>query len=426
MKYSKPLLDKVQVVLDAPQISSDGGLLLLRKTDERWGLTRRMGRCLSDSRRKGSVRHTGVKMLAQRVVGICMGWEDCNDFDDLRADPLYTICLDSEPAPQPTLSRFENAVTARQIYRISEELVRFYADRHSHKAPKRIVVDLDATDDPAHGQQEFEFYHAYYGRHCFLPLLVFVSADGAPMELVAAVLRPGNAHAGRRSAAITRRIVDILRQAFPLTEIVVRADGGYALPEMYALCEDLKLSYLISLPKNSRLIDLSTDLIDTSRAAALDTGQTSRVFGELSYAATGWPKARRVIVKAEVMVQGENPRFVVTNMQGDPKKLYEIYCARGDSENRIKELKLDLFSGRTSCHRFAANCFRLLLHALAFVLMTLVRELLAGTELAKKTMASIRLKLLKVAAIVEVNTRRILVRLPRAHPHAELLRALAT
>lgn len=412
--------------MDAPQISSDGGLLLLERTAKRWGLVQRMAACLTDPRRGKSVRHTVEKMLMQRVLGICLGWEDCNDFDDLRSDPLYMVCLGSEPAPQPTLSRFENSVGHRELYKLSEEFVNVFIDRHKGRPPKRIVLDLDATDDPAHGQQEFEFYHGYYQTHCFLPLLVFAEADGEPMELLAAVLRPGNAHAGRRSTAIVRRLVRRLRQAFPTTEIVVRADAGFALPEMYQACEDLGLLYAISLPKNLRLKDLSSDLLDASRAIALDTGQKSRLFGELSYASASWPCERRVVVKAEVADKGDNPRFVVTNMQGDPERIYNFYVQRGDSENRIKELKLDLFSGRTSCHRFSANCFRLLLHGLAFVLLTLVREMLASTELANKTMGQIRLKLFKVAAIVHVSTRRVLIRLPRGHPHAELLRALAS
>ena len=424
MRQCRPLLDRVQVVLDAPDISSDGGLLLLRKTDRRWDLTRRFARCLGDSRRQASVRHSAWKMLAQRVMGVCLGWEDCNDFDALKSDPLYTVCLNAEPAPQPTLSRFENAVSHRDLYRMSEELAAFFVDRHRGKAPRRIVLDLDATDDPAHGQQEFEFYHGYYQTHCFLPLLVFAQVDGAPMELLAAVLRPGNSHAGKRSAALLRRLVRILKEAFPVTEILVRADGGFALPEMYAQCESLGLTYLISLPKNSRLQELSKDLMLESREIAHETQATSRLFGELTYAAATWPGERRVIVKAEVMAKGDNPRYVVTNLQGDPETLYTLYVQRGDSENRIKELKLDLFSGRTSCHRFAANCFRLLLHGLAFVLLSLVRELLAGTELARSTMGQIRLKLLKVAAIVEPSTRRILVRLPRGHPHGGLLLSL--
>jgi hypothetical protein len=412
------------VVLNAPEISSDGGLVLLTKTEERYGLIRRMSGHLIDARRKGSTRHSYFKMMAQRVTGVCLGWEDCNDFDRLRDDPLYEVCLNGKPASQPTLSTFENAVGPKELRAMCKEIVKFFIDRHRNKKPKRIVLDLDATDDPAHGQQEFEFYHGFYQTHCFLPLLVFGSVDGSPMELLAALLRPGNSHAGRRSASVLRRLVRMLKEAFPDTEILVRADAGFALPAIYAACEELGLSYVISLPKNPKLQTLAEELLAESRAQFLETKHKVRLFGEFGYAAGTWPEKRRVIVKAEVTAKGENPRFVVTNLKDDPEAIYSLYIARGDSENRIKELKLDLLSGRTSCHRYSANCFRLLLHALAFILMTLVRELLAGTVLERSTMGQIRLKLLKVAAIVEQSTRRILVRLPRGHPHAELLRLL--
>ena len=401
MKHCRRLFDRVHLVVNAPEISSDGGVVLLTKTQERYGLIRRMSGHLRDSRRKGSVCHSYSKMMAQRVIGICMGWEDCNDFDRLRDDPLYTVCLNGLPASQPTLSTFENAVGAKELRELCKEIVKFFIDRHRNKRPRRIILDLEATDDPAHGQQEFEFYHGFYQTHCFLPLLVFGSVDGSPMELLAALLRPGNSHAGRRSTSVLRRLARMLKEAFPDTEILVRADAGFALPAMYAACEELGLSYVISLPKNLRLEQLSMDLLAESRAQFLKTKHKARLFGEFGYAAGTWPEKRRVIAKAEVTAKGENPRFVVTNLNDDPEAVYSLYIARGDSENRIKELKLDLLSGRTSRHRYSANCFRLLLHALSFILMTLVRELLANTVLERSTMGQIRLKLLKVAAIVE-------------------------
>lgn len=422
---SKTLRGRVEIRVDAPNVSSDGGLLLLEKVDERWGLTRRLAACLTDSRREKSVRHSALKMLRQRVYGICQGWEDCNDFDALRSDPLHTLVLGSPAAPQPTLSRFENGVDSRALYRLSLALARLFVERHRSSPPRRIVLDFDATDDPAHGQQEFECFHGHYGRHCFLPLLAFASCDGGPMELLAAVLRPGNSHAGRRSAAILGRLASMLGEAFPGAEVVFRADAGFALPEVYETCEDLGLSYLVSLPRNPRLESMSEPSMREARRLRDETGAKARVFSELSYAAASWKFERRVLVKSEAMDRGENPRFVVTNMRGDPEALYAAYCLRGDCENRIKELKLDLASGRTSCRRFAANAFRLLLHAAAFALMSLVRELLAETELARSTMGQIRVKALKIAAIVERRTRRILVRLPRGHPHAELIRSLA-
>jgi DDE family transposase len=283
---------------------------------------------------------------------------------------------------------------------------------------------MDATDDPSHGQQELEFYHGYYGRHCFLPLLVFCSVDGGSQELVGAILRPGNAHSGRRSAAILKRLALMLKAAFPLAELHFRADAGFALPEVYETCEELGISYVISLARNSRLQEMADPLMAKARLEKQEKGAKVRLFDEILYKAGTWTKERRVIVKAEIMDKGENPRFVVTNRSGAPEALYDEYCLRGDCENRIKEMKLDLFSGRTSCHRFLANAFRLLLHALAFVLLSEVRRMLAGTGLAKAALGQIRIKILKIAALVQTSTRRILVRLPRGHPHAELIQSM--
>ena len=412
-----------EIRFDLPLTSTDGGLLLLKKANRLLGLTDRLSSCLGDPR-KGDPEHGIHKMLEQRVYGICQGWEDCNDFDTLREDALYHHILGSCPASQPTLSRFENRVRRRDLYALSIAMVEVFIQRHRANAPKQIVIDMDATDDPTHGQQEFEFFHGYYARHCFLPMLVFCSPDGDEEELVGAILRPGNVHAGRRSAAILRRLVKMLRTGLPQTQILFRADAGFALPEVYQACEDLKISYLISLAKNSRVLEMAAPLRAQARADKAESGAKVRLFGEISYAADTWPVERRVIVKAEVMDKGENPRFVVTNLSGDPETLYDEYCRRGDCENRIKELKNDLASGRTSCHKFTANCFRLLLHAIAFILLSQVRRMLAGTVLALSTMGQIRLKLLKIAAQVQVSTRRTLIRLPRGHPNAALLEEL--
>lgn len=416
----------VEILQDAPKVSSDGGLIALAHLDESLGLTRRMAACLKDPRKPGSVVHHMDKMLRQRVLGICAGWEDCNDFDALADDDLYRLVLGERPASQPVLSRFENTPGPGEIYGMSKALVDLFCELRAGQSPKRIVLDLDATDDPAHGQQEFEFYHGYYQTHCFLPLLAFASCDGGPMEILGAVLRPGNSHAGRRSSAILRRLVLRLRESFPGSEILVRGDAGFALPEMYETCEDLGLSYLISLPKNPSLRKLSGERMQEASAIYLQTEEKVRLFSSFGYQAGSWEVQRRVIAKSEVTSKGENPRYVVTNLQGDPEELYKLYVQRGDSENRIKELKLDLASGRTSCHRFLANAFRLMLHACAFALMSRLRQALEGTALARASFGQIRLKFIKIAAIVQRSTRRILIRLPRGHPHAELVRSLVS
>jgi Transposase DDE domain group 1 len=417
----KTVYKPIEIQATAPNISSDSGLLILRKLDERHGLSKRFASCIVDPRR-GEVEHTLEKMVAQRLYGIAQGWEDCNDFDTLRQDPLYSLTLGSLPASQPTLSRFENWVDYKALRRMSDELVDVFVARHQDRPPKRIVIDIDATEDPTHGQQEFQFFNKFYDCHCYLPLMVFGMCDDLPMEILAAILRPGNAHSGRRAGAILWRLAKRLKEAFPLTKILVRADGGFSSPEFYTVCESLGLDYLVCIPTNPVLARNAEPLMVQARAEQVKIEGAARVYGEFSYSAGSWnKKERRIIVKAEALPGKDNARYVVTNLSHDPKVLYEIYCLRGECENRIKEMKLDLASGRTSCCSFTANAFRLMLHALAFALLSIVRDHLAQTELAKCTIGKIRLKLLKMAAIVEQSTRRTLVRLPRGHPHVKFL-----
>jgi hypothetical protein len=255
--------------------------------------------------------------------------------------------------------------------------------------------------------------------------MVFGMCDGSPMEILAAVLRPGNAHSGKRAGAILWRLARRLKESLPKTKILVRADGGFSSPEFYTVCESMELDYLVCIPTNQILERNAEPLMVQAREERDMANEAARVYGEFSYSAGSWKKKeRRVIAKAEALPGKDNARFVVTNLSHDPKVLYEIYCLRGECENRIKEMKLDLASGRTSCSSFAANAFRLMLHALAFALLSMVRDHLAGTDLAKCTIGQIRLKLLKIAAIVEQSTRRILIRLPRGHPHVQLLMKL--
>jgi hypothetical protein len=433
MNKFKTVCKPIVIQETAPNVSSDGGLMLLKKCDEQFGLTKRMASFVRDPR-KGAVVHTLEKMLAQRVYGIAMGWEDCNDFEALRQDPLYAMVLGSNPASQPTLSRFENGVDYKSLCRMSTELVDVFIARHKDRPPKRIVIDVDATEDPTHGQQQFELFNRFYDCHCYLPLLAFGACDGEPMELLAAVLRPGNAHSGKRAGAILWRLARRIKAAFPDTKILVRADAGFASPEFYEVCEELNLFYLVCISVNEVLKRNAQALMIDARSKRDQTHEAERVYGEFDYSAGSWnKKERRVIVKAEALPAREkardpkvkdNVRYVVTNLKWNPEAAYELYCLRGDCENRIKELKIDLASGRTSCHLFTANAFRLLLTGLAYVLLSMVRVHLANTALAKSTMGQIRSKFLKVAAIVEESTRRILVRLPRGHPHVPLLMKL--
>jgi len=418
------------------RVSSDAGLLLIKQLDSAIGLTAGLSQCITDSRQQSKVRQPIIDMVRQRVFGIVTGNEDCNDFDTLCSDPLFKVAADRKPitgadlASQPTLSRLENSVPAGDLLKMAEFLVQLFVDRHRNAAPAQVILDLDATDDPAHGQQELEFYHGYYRTHCFLPLLVYGTADDGEQELLAAVLRPGNKHAGHGSVSVLSRILPMLREAFPECRFLVRGDAGFALPAFYNWCEQADVEYAISLPKNTRLRELSSDIEQEARALFETSRQKVRHFGEIRYAASSWPGLRRVVVKAEMTAKGYNPRFVVTNLPVDdpaldsPELLYGFYTDRGDVENRIKELKIDIRSGRTSCHRFRANQFRLILHAAAFILMQALRALLKNTEAANWQAGTLRTKLLKVGALVTESARRIVIRLPSSYPLQSLWKHL--
>jgi hypothetical protein len=290
---------------------------------------------------------------------------------------------------------------------MSEVLVELFVEGQE-KAPQWVFIDLDATDDPTHGQQQLTGFHGYYDEHCYLPLIVTARADGGPDELLALVLRPGKTHAGSGAVAVLRRIVAKLREAWPEVRIIIRGDSGFAKPEIYDWCEEQEgVHYLIGLATNSRLQRLAEPHLAAARAEHAITGEKVRNLHEGYYAAKDWPHERRVLTKAEVTDQGDNPRFVVTSLLGDPLLLYDLYARRGEQENRIKELKCDLAMGRTSCHRFLANQFRLLLHAAAFVLLSYVRRCLAGTELANAQVCTLQRKLLKLGVLVRESCRKV-------------------
>jgi len=412
---------------DGGSLSSDAGLLLLREVDKKLGLTKQLAECIRDSRVGSRIKVTVAEMLCQRVMAIAAGYEDCNDHDTLKSDPMLKLASGRAPitggdlASQPTLSRFENSISSPQLWRMEEVLFELFMSGHRGSKVRRLIIDADATDDPAHGQQQFEFFHGFYDCHCFLPLLVYVTADDGEQELVASVLRAGNVHAGHRLVSVLKRIVPRLARQFPDAQIVFRGDAGMALPAVYDFCEDAGVDYVVSLAKNSRLLELGEEILRDARAIYEETGEKVRHFGEFVYAAQSWPRERRVVMKAEIVDKGENPRFIATNISDlTPADLYEFYVDRGDVENRIKELKDDLLSGRTSCHLFLANQFRLILHSAAFVLMQALRKLLAGTEFANAQVSTLRTHLLKVGARVRETTRRIWLMMPTSYPLKEL------
>jgi hypothetical protein len=373
--------------------------------------------------------------MRQRLYQIALGYADCNDADRLRHDPLLKSVCDRTPqakglSSQPTLSRLENAVDARALRAVLREIEDQYV-RSFTAAPAVIVLDIDSTDDPTHGQQQLSFFHKYYDQHMYHPLLIF---DGERGQLVSAVLRPGNAHAARGAMGVVRRIIRGLKQRFPDVQIVVRGDSAFAVPRMLRMMEELDrelggIAYVVGLAQNAVLLRFGAAAWSEARLRFQATKQTVQHFDAFVYAAESWPQARHVVMKAEVSEQGANPRFVVTSLsEFTPALLYHAYCERGQCENFIKDFKNALQADRLSCSTFAANFFRLLEHAAAYVLFHALRTYVAplAPQLGRAQFDTLRLQLLKVAAIVAQSTRRVLVRLPSAFPLARVFRQLAT
>jgi hypothetical protein len=409
---------KIEAGFSGGDVTSDGGTLLLREADRRLGLVEALSAALPDPRHKVFIVHRQVDLLRQRIYGLAAGYEDLNDHDTLRHDPAWQTCVDrgSELASSPTLCRLEQRVDRKAAVAMHGVLVdQFIAS--FKEAPTEVVLDFDATDDRVHGNQEGAYFHGYYGDWCFLPLYVFCGE-----QLLVAYLRRSNKDAARHAWAILSLLTKRLRQVWPGVRIVLRGDSGFCRWRMLRWCERAGVNYIIGLARNKRLQALGRPLMDQARAAFAAEGQKQRIFGWLDYKAGSWDKKRRVIAKAEFSAQGENPRFLVTNIEGDAQPLYDdLYCARGEMENRIKEQQLGLFSDRTSCHAWWANQFRVLLSAAAYVLMETIRRVgLAGTELARAQVSSIRLKLLKIGAVIVRNTRRIQFFLSSAYPYREI------
>ena len=413
----------VEASFSGGAITSDAGAVLLRQADRMLGLTDRAAKALTDTRRKASCRHSLPTMVRQRVYALALGYEDLNDHDELRSDPALQTAVDAdEPlAGASTLCRFEQRMGREDAVRLHGALVeQFIASFAS--PPRRLVLDFDATDDPVHGAQEGRFFHGYYDRYCFLPLYVF-HGD----RLLAAWLRPGNSDGARHAWAILALLVKRLRQAWPEVKIIFRGDGGFCRPRMLSWCERNRVDYIVGIARNAALAKKAAPAMDLASLAHEASGEKVRVFDEFPYAAASWSRSRRVIVKAEHAARGANPRYIVTSLKGAPQWLYDrMYCARGDMENRIKEQQLDLFADRTSCHAWWPNQYRLLLSAMAYVLLEAIRRIaLAGGELARAYVGTIRLKLLKIGAVVLRNTRRTRLLLSDSFPRQALFHAAA-
>jgi hypothetical protein len=395
-------------------LSSDGGLLLLRQLDRHLGLTRAVAAALPDPRDPERIRHSLRDLLAQRIYALCCGYEDLNDHKALRGDVLLQTALgrDEALASAPTFSRLENRATRAQALALHEVLAQQFIAAHQ-TPPAELVLDIDASDVPLHGRQELGAFHAYYDSHCYLPLYVF-----AGQAMLACYLRPSQIDAAKHAAAVIKLLVGRLRRAWPQTRFIVRADSGFCRRRLLQWCERSGVGYIIGLARNARL-HARVELVEHMLAEQYrHSGCKQRLVAEFDYAAQSWSRLRRVITRLEYGPQGPNPRFVVTNLPGEPAELYDgLYCQRGEAENRIKEAQLDLFGTRASCPKFAANQLRLLLAAMAYTLMVRLRELaLKATELERASAATIRVRLLKIGAAILRNTRRVRVLLASHHP----------
>lgn len=436
--FTKPLV----ATFDQPHASSDGGAILLKAAEARYGLIDGFARCLVDDRQSGKVRHTLEDLLAQRIFGLACGHPDANDADRLADDPIHKLLLGRDPvdgdplASQPTLSRFENQVGSHELYAMGRELAANVIERHRrrlHGRARTITIDLDPTDDPTHGAQQLTFFNGHYDSWCYLPLLAFVTFnDEVEQYLCAAILRPGNAPATRGARGTLIRLIDLLRQAFPKARFLVRLDGGFATPEILdRLDAEPRLDYVVAMGENAVLTRFAEPAMVTARTESETSGQTEHVYTEARYAARTWPRERRVVIKAEVVrLPGreprDNPRFVITNLRQTPRFVYErVYCARGDIENRIKELHDGLQIGRTSCCRFWANQLRVLLTAAAYVLMQELRLRAARTACARTQVTGLRERLLKLGVHVVVSVRRIVLHLPTSTPDLAAWRHIA-
>jgi hypothetical protein len=422
IQFSSLKNKKILADFNGGSLTSDAGALLLREVDKHVGLIDAINRCIPDPRNPFYTVHQQRTMLAQRIFGIALGYEDLNDHQSLREDPLFQLISergikDQIPlASPPTLCRLENRLDRKTLADIAKVFVEAFIASYK-EAPDVLVLDFDATDDTVHGNQERRFFHGYYDNYCFLPLYVFCGS-----QLLVAYLRPADIDPALHSRAILKLLVERIRQQWPNVQIIFRGDSGFCRWRLMRWCDRNDVGYIIGVIRNPVLERLAQRWTDESASRFEQTGQKQRIFGEFMYAAETWNCRRRVIVKAEHLVQGANTRFVVTNLEGQPQKLYdELYCQRGEAENRIKEQQLHLFADRTSCHDFIANQFRVLLSAAAYILVdTLRREGLAATELANAQVGTIRNKILKIGARVVCSVRRIVLHLAGGYPFKNL------
>jgi hypothetical protein len=436
---------------DGGAITSEGGSLLLHRTEQKTGILRQFADCFRDYRDPKRIEHSVRQLLRQRVYGLALGYEDLNDHDQLRADPLLAMLagksdiagskrrrkrdrgkagagkstlnrLELTPADADETSRYKKI--ALDTAKVDETLVNVYIQRQPRQ-PAQIVLDLDATDDRLHGNQEERFYHGYYGGYCYLPLYIFIGE-----HLVCARLREASQDAAAGALDEAAPIVEQLRRKWPGVKIVLRADSGFCREELMRWCERNQVDYVFGLAKNPRLLKRIRKALHKAHRRYLESGKAARVFGQFRYRTRkSWSRKRRVVAKAERLEKGNNPRFVVTSLsaeQFDAHSLYEdLYCARGEMENRIKEQQLDLFADRTSTSLMRSNQIRLYFSSIAYCLLQALRELgLKGTKMARAQCSTIRVRLLKIGARVRVTARKVWISMATGHPAQALFQAV--
>ena len=413
------------------ELSSDAGILLARQAEEREQICRGLAECIIEWREPHKITHSLHQLVSQRVYQLVGGYEDANDSNSLRHDPIYKIACERLPianeellASQATITRLENHVSKSEVSNMRSRMVDGFIAGYQ-QPPAEIVLDIDGWADPTHGQQQLSFFHGYYGQHMYFPVLINEASSGYPLVLQ---LRAGNTYSGKGVAGILRWLFWRLKRAFPTTRIILRADAGFSLPDILRVCERSGVGYAIGYSRNAVTERKMADLLERARLQFVQTQQKARLFDDVYYAAGTWAAPRRLVLKAEWLPKGANPRFVLTNLDLPPQQLYDqFYVQRGsDSEHRIKELKLGIHADRLSCSSFIANQFRLLLSQAAYILLLRIRQAALGTEFATAQVARLRSMLIKCAAKVTVSTRRVLVELARHAPFAAAIRQISS
>jgi hypothetical protein len=417
---------KVVADFNGGDTSSDAGLLFLREIEKKTGIIDRIANALDDRRHQGYVKHDLAQLLRQRVYQIAAGYEDANDSNQLRNDPILKITcdtLDTPLASQPTISRFENMFSRKDLYRIAEAFVDSFIASYK-KAPEGIILDIDDTPDATHGNQQLSFFNAYHGSYCFMPIHIYEGTSG---KLITTILRTGKRPSGKEIAMILKRIVRKIRRTWPEVGIIIRGDSHYAGPDMFDFCDKYNLFFILGLTGRTPMNRKVETIIEKAKELFFQNNKPVKLFTEFEYQANSWSSSQRVICKVEYNEKGSNVRFILTNLVNSRiKMIYQtIYCGRGAMELMIKEHKNHLGSDRTSCNRFYANQFRLFLHSIAYVLLHAFRELcLKNTQFAAAQFDTIRLKILKIGARVIRLATKINIHLPTSNPYQSELMAI--